>query len=174
MGLAMELKKDAAGFSLLEVLFTSVAVLAMAISTVPMFTRGLASNTAGMGSTQVANLARAEVERLLELPFGSSELVIESGAERAISEYYSATERDWLPYPLPPDNAGVLFTRRTTIRQYGVAALADGLLDPVEALDASSEPQFVHMKELEVVVAQGGSLFGTPSKRITLRTLKVK
>ena len=170
----MELKQRDAGFSLLEVLFTSVVVLAMAISTVPMFTRGLASNTAGMGSTQVANVARAEIERLLELPFGSTELEIESGVERTLSEYFSAAERAWLPYPLPSDNAGVLYTRRTTIRQYGVASLADGLLDPAEALDASSQPQFVHMKELEVQVAQGGSLFGNPSKRITLRTLKVK
>jgi hypothetical protein len=170
----MELRRDDAGFSLVEVMFTSVVVLAMAISTVPMFTKGLASNTAGLGSTQVANVARAEIERLLELPFQSDELTLDSGTERTTSEFFSTAENDWLPYPLPDDDNGVLWTRRTTIRQYGVAALADGLLQQAEALDASSEPQFVHMKEIEVRVAQAGSLFGTPAKLITLRTLKVK
>jgi hypothetical protein len=171
---AMEAPRNQTGFSLLEVLFTSVVVLAMAISTVPMFTRGLVSNSAGAASTQVANAARGELERLLELPFASEELTLESGSARATSEYYSAISRSWRPYPLPAGNAGVLWTRVTTVRQYGVSAIADGELDTAEALAADTDLQFVHMKEIEVQVTQVGSVFGGPAKRIALRTLKVK
>ena len=161
------------GFSLLEVLVTSVMVLAIALSTVPMFTRALVNNTAGKDSTEVSNEARAHLERLLELPFASAELTVQAGTSRQTSEYFSLLTDTWHPFPLPTASAAVLWTRVTTVRQYGLSALEDGAIDPAEALASNVQPEAVHMKEVEVAVEQTGAAFG-PAKRITLKTLKVK
>ena len=166
-------QRDAAGFTLVEVLIASVMVVAIALSTVPMFTQALSNNTAGMDSTEVANVARGHLERLVELPFGIAELTLTAGAEKQSGEYFSTLTESWHPYPLPTGSAAVLWTRTTTVRQYGLSALADGVLDPAEALASDAQPEAIHMKEIEVRVEQTGAAFG-PSKRITLKTLKVK
>jgi hypothetical protein len=166
-------RRETAGFSLVEVLITAVMVLAVALSTIPMFTRSMVNNTAGKDATEVANEARRQLERLLELPFGNPELVLLGGTERETSEYFSLLDRAWHAYPLPAGSAGVLWTRITTVRQYALPALSDGVLETAEALAFDAHPEAVHMKEIEVRVEQAGSAFG-PSKRITLRTLKVK
>jgi len=162
-----------AGFSLVEVLITSVMVVSIALSTVPMFTQAMVNNTAGKDATEVANEARGHLERLLELPFANPELTLVAGAERQTAEYFSTLTRTWHPYPLPAGSAAVLWTRVTTVRQYGLPALQDGVLNPAEGLAFNAQPESVHMKEIEVAVQQAGAVFG-PAKRITLKTLKVK
>lgn len=161
------------GFTLVEVLIAGVMVVAIALSTVPMFTQALANNTAGMDSTEVANEARGQLERLVELPFSSPQLTLDGGSEKRTSEYFSTTTRTWHPFPLPADGAGVLWTRVTVVRQYGLAAIADGVLDPAEALASDAPPETVHLKEIEAQIEQTGAAFG-PAKRIGLKTLKVK
>lgn len=163
----------AAGFSLVEVLITSVIVVAIALGTVPMFTQSLANNTAGMDSTKVANEARGHLERLVELPFGSPDLLVAAGAERRTEEYFSTISKSWHPFPLPAGSAAVLWTRVTVVRQYGLASIADGVLAASEALDSDAPFESIHLKEIEVAVEQTGAAFG-PAKRITLATLKVK
>jgi hypothetical protein len=172
-GDARTARPDAAGFSLVEVLITGAMVLAIALSTIPMFTRSLVNNTAGKDATEVANEARRHVERLIELPFGNAELVVTAGSERRTSEYFSLHDQAWHPFPLPTGSAGVLWTRVTTVRQYALPSLEDGVLETAEALASDAQPEAIHMKEIEVRVEQAGSAFG-PSKRITLKTLKVK
>jgi prepilin-type N-terminal cleavage/methylation domain-containing protein len=162
-----------AGFSLIEVLITSVMVVSIALSTMPMFTQAMVNNTAGMDSTKVANEARSHLERMVELSFGSPELTLSAGAAKQTSEYFSILTKNWHPFPLPPGSAGVLWTRVTTVRQYGLSAIADGVLDPIEALDVEAVPEAVHLKEIVVAVQQTGAAFG-PAKRISLETLKVK
>jgi hypothetical protein len=166
-------KSSESGFSLVEILITGVVVVSVALSTVPMFTNALVNNTAGMDATEVANEARAHLERLVELPFGSQELVLVAGTEKQTSEYYSLVTKSWHPYPLPSGNTGVLWTRSTTIRQYGLSAISDGVLDPLEALAFNAPPESVHLKEIDTRVEQIGAAFG-PAKRIALETLKVK
>jgi len=161
------------GFSLVEVLITSVMVLTIALSTVPMFTQAMVNNTAGKDATEVSNEARGQLERLVELPFASPQLTLEAGTEKQISDYFSTVTGSWHPFPLPAGSAGVLWTRVTSVRQYGLPALADGVLETTEALDSDAPPESIHMKEIEVIVEQTGAAFG-PAKRITLRTLKVK
>ena len=170
---APEARLDAAGFSLVEVLITSVMVVGIALSTVPMFTQSMVNNTAGKDATEVSNEARRHLERLLELPFGSAELTLAGGTARQTSEYFSLLDDAWHAYPLPAGNAGVLWMRFTTVRQYALPALQDGVLETAEALAFDAQPHSVHMKEIEVKVEQIGAAFG-PSKRITLKTLKVK
>lgn len=161
------------GFTLVEVLITSVMVVTIALSTVPMFTQAMVNNAAGMDSTEVSNEARGHLERLVELPFSSPELTLTSGSDRQTSEYFSTLTKTWHPYPLPVGSAAVLWTRVTTVRQYGLPSLADQVLDPAEGLAFDTHPEAVHLKEIEVVVEQTGAAFG-PAKRITLKTLKVK
>ena len=160
-----------AGFSLIEVLITSVMVTAIALSTVPMFTRAMVNNTEGMDSTKVANEARGHLERLLELPFASPHLTLSAGAEKRTSEYFSALAGGWNPFPLPTVNTAV-FTRVTIVRQYGLQAIADGVLEPAEALAFDAVPESVHLKEIEVQIEQTGAVFGR-AKHLTLKTLKV-
>jgi Tfp pilus assembly major pilin PilA len=163
-----------AGFSLIEVLISSVMVVSIALSTIPMFTNSMVNNTAGMDSTKVANEARGHLERLVELSFGSPVLTLSAGAEKETSEYFSMLDQSWHPFPLPAANTGVVWTRVTTIRQYGLSAIADGVLDPIEALDVDAVAEAIHLKEIEIAVVQSGALFGGRAKRITLKTLKVK
>ena len=164
---------QAAGFSLVEVVITSVMVLAIALSTLPMFTQSMANNTAGKDATEVANEARRHLERLLELSFGNAELTLVAGTERETSDYFSLLDDRWHPFPLPAGSAGVQWVRVTTVRQYALPSLEDGVLQTAEALAFDAQPEAVHMKEIEVKVEQAGAVFG-PSKRITLKTLKVK
>jgi prepilin-type N-terminal cleavage/methylation domain-containing protein len=161
------------GFSLIEVLITGAVVLSVTLSTVPMFTNALANNTAGMDATEVANEARAQLERLVELPFASPELTLTAGSERQWSEYYSVLTKGWHPFPLPDGNQGVVWTRTTTIRQYALSAISDGVLDRLEALAWDAPSESVHLKEIETRVEQIGAAFG-PAKRLSLQTLKVK
>ena len=139
-----------------------------------MFTRALANNAAGMDSTKVANLAVERLEVLLELPFNSPELTLTTGSsERVDEEYFWKLTQSWNPYPLPGSLVNVIYTRRTTIRQYAIQAFDDGLLDIAEALPSDAPPAVVHLKEIEVRVDQQGAAFG-PAKKISLRTLKVR
>jgi len=138
-----------------------------------MFTQAMANNTAGMDSTKVANEARGHLERLGELSFNSPELTLQAGAEKRTSEYFSANTEIWHPFPTPPRNAAVVWTRVTVVRQYGLQAIADGVLQTAEALEFDAIPEAVHLKEIEVVIEQTGAAFG-PAKRINLKTLKVK
>jgi Tfp pilus assembly protein FimT len=161
------------GFSLIEVLITGVMVVSIALSTIPMFTQALANNTAGMDSTKVANEARGHLERLSELTFNSPELTLSAGAEKRTSEYFSMLTETWHPFPTPPGNTAVLWTRVTIVRQYGLQSVADGVLEIAEALDFDAVPEAVHLKEIEVQIEQSGAAFG-PAKRINLKTLKVK
>ena len=160
-----------AGFSLIEVLITSVMVTAIALSTVPMFTRAMTNNTEGMDSTKVANEARGHLERLRELPFASAQLTLQDGAEKRTSEYFSSLTEVWNPLPPPPVDTAV-FTRVTIVRQYGLQAIADGVLEPAEALAFDAVPESVHLKEIEVQIEQSGAAFGR-AKRLRLKTLKV-
>jgi len=164
----------AEGFSLIEVLITSVMVVSIALSTIPMFTNAMVNNTAGMDATKVANEARGHLERLVELSFGSPQLTLSAGTAKETSEYFSSLDKTWHPYPLPTGNNGVIWTRVTTVRQYGLSAIADGILDSAEALAVDTVPEAVHLKEIEVAVVQTGAALGGRAKRITLQTLKVK
>ncbi len=170
----MAVKPEAqAGFSLIEVLLGSVLFLAIALGTVPMFARSMVSNATGNDATKVANFARTRVETLVQMPFNSLDLTIDSGTERVVEEYYSAAEETWLPYPIPLDGSGeAMWTLRSTVRQYPTAALTDGELELSETLPAGTDPTFIHIKEIEVRVDQLGGLLGSPLQQIVLRRLK--
>jgi Tfp pilus assembly protein PilV len=159
--------------TLIEVMMASLLFLAISLGVVPMFTQSMVSNTSGNDSTKAANFARARTEELLQLPFNHEDLTVDAGSAKTLQEYYSSRDPVWRPYPVP---AGVLpeWSRTTTVRQYNVEALQDDVIDVAEALPAATDPSFVHLKEIQVAVAQAGGLFTSSAKTVTVRTLRAQ
>lgn len=159
------------GVSLIEALLAAVLFLAIALATVPMFTRSMVSNSSGNDSMRAANFARAREEEMLQLPFNHPDLTIDAGSEKVFEEYYTLDTDLWMDGVIP-DGVAADWTRTTRIRQYNVDALADNQLDIAEALPAGTDPSLVHLKEIEVRAAQIGGLFQNETKAITLRTVR--
>jgi Tfp pilus assembly protein PilV len=159
------------GMTLLEVMIASLLFLAVSLGVVPMFTQSMVSNTSGNDSTKAANFARGRAEELMQLPFNHPDLTIDAGSAKVLDEYYSSSDPVWRPFPVPAGKTPE-WTRTTTVRQYNVDALEDDLVEISEALPAGTDPSFVHLKEIQVGVAQGGSIFTSLAKTITVRTLR--
>ncbi len=159
-----------AGFSLVEAMIAAGLFLVIVIGVMPMFTRAAVNNTSGKESTEASNHARSRAEEYLELDFNGPELTITGGSERVDTDYFNPGSERWDP-TMPSERP--TWTRTTTIRQYGVAALADGVLDRAEALPGGTDFSQIHFKEIEVTV-QGNRDSGPlgPPKNITIRVLK--
>lgn len=165
------------GFSLIEVLIASGILLVVALGVLPIFAQAIVNNRAGADYTQATNIAKSELERLYALPFSSPELQVTGEATERIA-YYSQHQKKWLAGAAPTADPP-LWTRTTTIRQYGLGGVVDidkdGAFDP--PLPEGTAAAFVHVKEIEIRVESGrggstpmGLLSG--GKRITLRTYK--
>ena len=164
-------KRGEQGLTLIEILFASLLFMAVALGVVPMFTQSMVSNTSGNDSTKAANFARARAEELMQVTFNHEDLTIDAGSEKTIEEYYTSSDSQWHLYPVP---AGTIpaWLRTTIVRQYNVDALDDNRVEIAEALPAGSDPSFIHLKEIQVSVEQGGSIFTSKAKTITVRTLR--
>jgi hypothetical protein len=162
-------RRRAAGFSLTEVVISSMLLLVMAVSVLPVFTKAAAGNELGRQYTDLSNLARSRAEELMQLPFDAKALTITSGTELVADEQYSAISKKWIAGTALADGDRALWVRRTTIRQYGITNL-DALDTP---LAAGTPAEGVHVKEILVEVrgAATGSLLGS-SKSLTVRILK--
>jgi hypothetical protein len=141
----------------------------MAVSVLPVLTKATRSNELGREYTDLSNLARSRAEELMQLPFNSPALTVTSGTELVSDEQYSAFSKKWVSGTQLTAGDRALWTRRTTIRQYGISNL-DSLDTP---LVAGTPEEGVHVKEILVEVrgAATGSLVG-PSKSLTIRMLK--
>jgi Tfp pilus assembly protein PilV len=159
------------GLTLIEVMFAALLFLAVALGVVPMFTQSMISNTSGNDSTKAANFARARAEELTQIPFNHEDLTVELGSDKTLQEYYTSSDAQWHVYPIP---VGTIpeWTRTTIVRQYNVDALDDDDVQIAEALPAGSDPSFIHLKEIQVTVEQGGSIFTSSAKAITVRKLR--
>lgn len=161
------------GFSLIEVLIAAGILLMVALGVLPIFAQAIVNNRAGADYTQATNIAKSELERLYSLPFRSPELEVEGTATERI-DYFSLGQQKWIAGPAPTADPA-LWTRTTTIRQYGVEGILDlnkdGALDP--ALPEGTDPGRIHVKEIEILVesGSGNSPLGG-GKRIVLRTYK--
>jgi prepilin-type N-terminal cleavage/methylation domain-containing protein len=161
------------GFSLIEVLIASGILLVVALGVLPIFAQAIVNNRGGADYTMATNIAKSELERLYSLPFSSPDLRV-VGDETERSQYYSTYQKKWIDGDLV-DGDTALWTRTTTIRQYGLGGVVDvdkdGELDP--PLPGGTAETFVHVKEIEIQVVNGreGGPLGA-GKRITLRTYK--
>lgn len=165
------------GFSLIEVLVAAVIFLIIALGVLPFFTIAIRDNRSGAESTELANMARSRLEKFSQLPFDAPDLTLEAGTSaKTISDYYSFADKEWrsCSSPCPPTEDAGAWLRTTTVRQYSIGALDDGVLEPAtEALDDTAPAGAVHLKEIVVQIrgVRLNSLYG-PAKRLTLRTIK--
>lgn len=162
-----------AGMSLVETLIAAAMLLIVAIGVLPLFTRALSHNIAGRESTMVSNMAKSEVEEMVQIPFDNALLVLGAGqTENGVEEYWSETQRKWVT-TLPTADKET-WIRSTIVRQYSINDLEDDSVFNTP-LDGAALPGFVHLKEIEVQVwnARGNGPLGG-GKRLTLKMLKAK
>jgi hypothetical protein len=176
---------SASGFSMLEVLIAGAILLFIALGLIPLFARAIRDNETGSDYTQGTNGNKSRLEESSQLPIDSSLLdvplgltegqVVDSYAQGDQAKIGDAKEK-WWP-GAPTDKGLVLWTRTTRVRQYGIKALdkqaKDYVLAPGERLPGGTEPGYVQLKEVEVVLEseKESSLFGG-GRRITFRLLK--
>ena len=153
------------GFTVIETLIAAVLLLLIAVGVLPMFTRSMVNNAEGFDHSRVANFARGRGEEFFQLPFDSPELTLTAGTERVFDEHYSQNKKKWVDGATAEDGDSALWTRTTTIRQFGV----DDLTTPL----AATAPDInVHLKEITVAVqSERAGPLGV-GKRITVRLLK--
>jgi len=173
----------AAGFSVVEALIAAAILLIIAIGVLPLFTRAIMDNQAGNDSSSVTNFARSQVEERFQLNFGDANLTLpnsgatelvttDSWAQGVPNEIADSAE-GWYP-GAPTDKGPLLWTRTTTIRQYGANDLDDdGQVNT--PLPGNTDQNLVQLKEIEVNLT--GARVGGPlgsSKQIKLRIFKAK
>lgn len=157
------------GFSLIEGVVAAALLLAIAMGTLPLFTRSMINNEGGSDFTQLANAAKGRAEELFELPFDSPLLAITAGSERVFDEYFSQRDKIWKPgveADATADGDLALLRRTATIRQFNV----NDLNTP---LDNSAPPGSVQIREITVQVqsTRAGSPLG-PGKQTAVRVFK--
>jgi Tfp pilus assembly protein PilV len=173
----MELRKNAAGFSMIEALIAAAILLIIALGLLPLFSRAINDNVSGNDATQATNGSRTQLEELLQVPFNNTRLEVPGGAAQLqVADFWtrgnarqtgSADEGWWAN---PSGHGSVLWRRITRVRQYHISDLQDGKLDTPQP--GGSPTTAVTFKEIEVVIEnpkQG--LFGN-GQGITLRVIK--
>jgi len=157
-------RRAAAGFSLIEVVISSLLLLVIALGVLPLFTQAASSNDAGREYMLVCNFAKSRAEQYVAYGFNSPALTLTAGTQLVVNEYYSAKTRTWVAAIPAGDMA--MWTRTTTVRQFQMT-------DLTTPLDATADPGIVQVKEITVDVrgAKLGVIFGS-GKQTTVRTLK--
>jgi type II secretory pathway pseudopilin PulG len=176
----LPVSSSAAGFSVVEALIAALILLIIALGIIPLFARALRDNTAGADATQASNHGRARLEEYQQLPFNNQALTLAPGSTTLGSgESWAQGTRDtfgdddegWWP-GAPSDRGLLLWTRTTTVRQFGINDLDDGRLD--DPLPGGTQPAFVHLKEVEVRLESERptrSPLG-PGRQVVFRVLK--
>lgn len=181
------------GMSLIEVLVAAGLLLIIALGILPFFSNAIKSNNTGHEYTQASNHGKSRVEEAFQVPFNDPALMTVPAGQPALvtQEHYRPDLRRWEPgatpsSPLPSDpdspfgTVEIPWTRTTTVRQYSTEAINDEDntaldLKKSEALTGGTDPVFVHLKEVEVLVEStrtGGPLGA--GKQVLLRTFKAK
>lgn len=178
-------RRNQAGFNLVEMLIGIGLLFVIAVAVIPLFARAAALNNFGRESTMVASHGRTVQEEFAQLDFNAPRLTLTAGDELVSEEFWvpeTVTSSDPND-PLDPalgswvDAAGLAgrrphWQRELRVRQFSVNDLNDdGEFD--DPLDAASDFNFVHLKEVEVEV-QGmreGGPFGR-SRRVVITRMK--
>lgn len=183
-------RRGTAGFSMIESLIAAGVLLIIALGLLPLFARAIQDNTTGNDATQSTNNGRTRLEEMLAPPFLHQALVLApADLQKETADAWTQGNADetgdadegWWKDPDPADLGTILWNRTTRVRQYSIGALADGELDPpaaggappAEALPGNTQPIFVHLKEIEVVIGnpKQGSILGG-GQGITLRRVR--
>jgi hypothetical protein len=175
-----------AGFNFIEVLVSVGLLFLIAMMVLPIFSRAANLNLLGRESTVVASHGRTVHEELAQLPFAAPRLTVTAGSELTSTEMWvpetvtSSNPADPLDPALgewvdPSALSGrqPVWQRDVRVRQFSINDLSeDGEFD--NPLPASTDPNFVHLKEVQIEV-QGTRAAGGPmgrSKSVVITRLK--
>ena len=170
-------RRGGAGFSVIEALIAAAILLIIALGLLPLFSRAISDNVSGNDATQATNGSRTQLEELLQVPFNNTRLAIPGGSTqlqaadfwtRGDAQKTGSADEGW--WTNPSGHGTVLWQRTTRVRQYSVSDLADGKLDT--PLPGDTQPTFVQLKELEVVVDNPKKGLIGNGQGITLRVIK--
>lgn len=157
------------GFSLIEVMVAAAILLVIALGLIPLYTRSIRSNVEGFDYTQVANSARSRADEFFQLPFNSIRLTVPGGQpELQVQDFYSHAEHRWMEqaeWDAAQDDDVALFTRTTTVRQFGVG-------DIQTPIPGGQTPEAVHLKEITVAVEGSRTAVLGGGKVIAVRLFK--
>lgn len=182
------------GFSLIESLIAMTMMAIIIAGILPIFTRAMQANQAGRESTDTTNLAKTELETLLQLPFNNFQLPVGVHSSPTVAYFLRGAEdtlgdEEWSGSLSPTDFA--YWNRTTRISTYSLNGIADGDLDGVidtftgledlnfdgvfdNPLPAGAPARSVHLKELDVLLEnrrQGGKGFSRVDE-LNLKVLK--
>ena len=145
------------GFSLIEVLVAAAIFLAIVLGLVPLFHRAMIYNASGREATAITNQSRSEIEAFYQLPLDNRDLDLAAAAGDEIEtvEFWSSEDGEW--QDAEPTASLPKRTRTTTVRQYSLNALADGVLETPERLPGDANPREIHFKETEVLLVSEGA-----------------
>ncbi len=169
-----------AGFSVVESLIASLILLIIALGVIPLFARALRDNTTGADATQASNHGRASLEEYKQLPFNNQALALPAGAAtltrdeswaQGAKDVFGDADEGWWP-GAPTGRGLLLWSRSTTVRQYGMNDVDDGRLNT--PLVGGTQPAFVHLKEVEVRLESERPLTSPlgPGRQVVFRVLK--
>ena len=176
------------GFSLLEVLISSLLLVLVSLGVLPLLFRSVANNQRGAESTSVGAFAASELDMYLQIPFDEGPLVVPDTVQVLESaQHLPLPSSDGQVYLEAPNTAwvdgtatsleGIRWSKATRVRQYGLSDLEPAAADGISALDnplmGSTSPDFVHLKEIEVEIV-GGREAGAlgAGQHHTIRVLK--
>ncbi len=168
------------GFSVVEGLMAAAIILIVAVGVLPLFVNAMTDNLQGRRATEVANAARSQAERLMQLGWNHPELTIPGGAtELEVTDYQISTydpleqitTKQWVSSTAHTPDGTEDLVRITTIRQYSFGSLDDELVEESEALDGAASPSLIDFKEIEIQMASPEEL-NKPGKTLTLRVFR--
>lgn len=161
-----------AGFSLVEVLIAAAILLLVVLGLVPLFHRSMLYSASGREATAITNQSLSTVEEYYQLPFNNRDLdLAAAGGNLVTQEFWNAETRVWEDTASDATRESIPNrTRTTTVRQYSLNSLGDGVLDPADSLAGGANAREIHFKETEILlVSEGDNGLGG---RIQLRRLK--
>jgi prepilin-type N-terminal cleavage/methylation domain-containing protein len=175
---ALDHRRPAAGFTLLEVVIALSLLAALLIGVMPLFTNAMWNNVQGNELTEVTNRARTHLERLMAAPYDSELLTLPDGElELRTVDLWSGSEKRWLEEASFPGGQLPVYSRITRVRQFNLSAVNnfDLEFEDNEALAGGTSPSLANIKEIEVRVNSGPPTTSGPlgrSKSVALRVLK--
>ena len=171
--------RSAAGFSMIEALIAAAILLIIALGLIPLFTRAMTDNANGNDATQATNGSRTQIEDLLQMPFNNLRLTVPLGSAlgqtvdswaQGDKDHVGDVNEGWWP-GTPTDKGVVLWARTTRVRQYSINGLVEqGRLGA--SLPGGTQPTFVQLKEIEVVIANPKQGLLSSGQGITLRMIR--
>ena len=180
MGATIDGRGPQAGFSLIEALIATGILLMIAVGIIPLFATSILNNTRGSDSMSATNYGRSQIETLEGMFLKQTPAVSVAAGQKQLvtSEYWTPGAGNQINDAAEGWHAGTApsgtlatWTRQTTVTEYPLNALDDGILDPAtEAQDGSATPMFT-MIQVDLNSGKLGGILGN-GERITMRMVR--